>query len=56
MSHTAPATSLENDRPQEKALGDLPEKTALRTDLAVLEVIVVGFLFYREEIAIANTY
>jgi hypothetical protein len=56
MSHKGLATSLKNERCQEMELDDLVKKTSQRRDPAVLEVIAAGFLFYRAETAIANTY
>jgi hypothetical protein len=56
MSHKALATSLKNERSQKKGLDNLVKRKALRRVPAVLEVTAVGFLFYREGTAIANTY
>jgi hypothetical protein len=56
MSHKDLATSLKNERCQEKELDDLVRRTAQRRGPAVLEVTAAGFLFYREGTAIANTY
>jgi hypothetical protein len=56
MSHKALATSLKNATPQGKGLDDLARKTAQRRDPAVLGVKAGGFLFDREETAIASIY